>query len=254
MWGRALALLAASLVVSIVCFDGVARAGGAHAAAKQKWKFSGIFGSFDRSAIQRGYQVYREVCSSCHSMNRIAFRNLRDVGFSEEEVKVIAGSHSISDGPNEVGEMFERPCTPADYFPSPFPNKEAAAASNNGAYPPDLSLMIKARHNGADYVYSLLTGYGGDQADESGLYPNKYFPGGKIAMAPPLFEGVVSYSDGTAPSVENIARDVVNFLQWAAEPEMEHRKKLGMKVVLLLVVGTVLVTIINHRLWKPLRK
>ncbi|KAF2281943.1 hypothetical protein GH714_042767 [Hevea brasiliensis] len=154
---------------------------------RQKWKFSGIFGSFDRSAIQRGYQVYKEVCSSCHSMSRIAFRNLRDVGFSEEEVKAIASSYSVSDGPNEAGEMFERPGMPADYFPNPFPNKEAAAASNNGAYPPDLSLIIKARHNGADYVYSLLTGYEGSEPDEGGLYLNRHFPGGKIAMAPPLF-------------------------------------------------------------------
>ena len=247
-------LLAAAVFLIGACFVDVAGAEVQGNVVRQKWKFSGVFGSFDRSAIQRGYQVYKEVCSSCHSMSRVAFRNLRDVGFSEEEVKAIAGSYSVGDGPNEAGEMFERPGTPADYFPNPFPNKEAAAASNNGAYPPDLSLIIKARHNGADYVYSLLMGYEGGEADEGGLYPNKHFPGGRIAMAPPLFEGVVNYSDGTPPSAENIARDVVNFLQWAAEPEMERRKKLGIKVVLSLTIGTVLVTLVHSRLRKALLK
>ncbi|WP_035017977.1 cytochrome c1 [Anaplasma marginale] len=246
-------LLAVVLLALGVSFAGVVHAE-TQGAVQQKWKFSGIFGYFDRSAIQRGYQVYKEVCSSCHSMSRVAFRNLRDVGFSDEEITAIAGSYSIRDGPNEVGEMFERPGIPADYFPSPFPNREAAAASNNGAYPPDLSLIIKARHDGANYVYSLLTGYESSEADEGGLYLNRHFPGGKIAMAPPIFEGVVSYSDGTEPSVENIARDVVNFLQWAAEPEMERRKKLGMKVILSLAVGTVLFAVMYSRLYRTLLK
>ena len=217
-----------------------------------KWSFSGILGTFNRPAIQRGYQVYREVCSSCHSMKRIAFRNLREVGFTEAEVKAIAGSYTVTDGPNEVGDMFERPGIPSDYFPSPFPNKEAAAASNNGAVPPDLSLMTKARHHGPDYVYRLLTGYKSSDPDEGGLYRNAAFPGGRIAMAPPLSEGQVSYMDGTEASVENMSRDVVNFLQWAAEPEMEHRKKLGVKVVLSLIVATVLVIFVNKRLWSTL--
>ncbi|ABD44387.1 cytochrome c1 [Anaplasma phagocytophilum] len=219
-----------------------------------KWKFSGIFGTFDRPAVQRGYQVYREVCSSCHSMKRLAFRNLREVGFSEAEVKAIAGSYTVTDGPNESGDMFERPGIPSDYFPRPFPNKEAAAAANNGANPPDLSLMIKARHSGPDYVYKLLTSYQGADADENGLYANPVFSAGRIAMAPPLSEGLVGYMDGTEASIENMARDVVNFLQWAAEPEMEARKKLGIKVVVSLMAGTVLVTMVNRRLWNMLRK
>ncbi|MGN7678171.1 MAG: cytochrome c1 [Anaplasma sp.] len=248
---------AASLLSFLICVFGFSSGGlcsDTPDLIRQQWKFSGVLGSFDRSSIQRGYQVYKEVCASCHSMSRIAFRNLREIGFSEEEVKAIAGSYSVLDGPNEVGEMFERPGIPADYFPSPFPNKEAAAASNNGAYPPDLSLIVKARFGGADYIYSLLVGYDGAEADANGLYANKYFSGGKIAMAPPLFDGVVSYSDGTEASVENVARDVVNFLQWAAEPEMERRKKLGLKVIASLVLGTILVFMANKRLWQTVRK
>ncbi|MGN7661919.1 MAG: cytochrome c1 [Anaplasma sp.] len=246
----------ASLLSFLVCVFGFSSVGFCSDTTdliRQRWKFGGVFGSFDRSSVQRGYQVYKEVCASCHSMSRVAFRNLNEIGFSEEEIKAIAGSYSVLDGPNEVGEMFERPGVPADYFPSPFPNKEAAA-SNNGAYPPDLSLMVKARSGGADYVYSLLVGYDSAGADANGLYANKYFSGGKIAMAPPLFDGVVGYSDGTEARVENVARDVVNFLQWAAEPEMERRKKLGLKVITSLVLGTVLVFIANKRLWRTVRK
>ncbi|MDB1134975.1 cytochrome c1 [Candidatus Anaplasma sp. TIGMIC] len=245
-------------LISIVLFVGITGAvEGSHVKPSgpvPKWKFSGIFGTFDRPAVQRGYQVYREVCSSCHSMRKIAFRNLREIGFSEAEVKAIAGSYTVTDGPNESGDMFERPGIPSDYFPSPFPNREAAAASNNGAYPPDLSLIIKARHSGPDYVYRLLTGYKGTEADENGLYSNSAFPGGRIAMAPPLSDDLVSYLDGTSSKVENMAFDVVNFLQWAAEPEMESRKKLGIKVVVSLMIGTVLVFIVNKRLWSVLYK
>ncbi|AHX04964.1 cytochrome c1 [Ehrlichia japonica] len=221
---------------------------------KINWKFDGILGSFDKQSIQRGYQVYREVCSSCHSMKRIAFRNLRDVGFSEDEVKTIAASYQVIDGPNDIGEMFERPGIQSDYFVSPFPNKEAAVAANRGAFPPDLSLIIKARHNGANYVYSLLTGYESHESDEGGLYTNPYFSTGKIAMAPPLSDNLVQYTDGTDSKVENMAYDVVNFLQWAAEPEMEMRKKLGIKVISFLLILTVFVIFINKRLWESLYK
>ncbi|QGR02568.1 cytochrome c1 [Ehrlichia ruminantium] len=218
------------------------------------WKFNGIFGSFDKPSIQRGYQVYKEVCSSCHSMKRIAFRNLRDVGFSEDEVKAIAKSYKVIDGPNESGEMFERPGIPSDYFISPFPNKEAAVAANGGAFPVDLSLIIKARHNGANYVYSLLVGYESNTADESGLYSNPYFATGKISMPPPLSDHLVQYVDGTDSTLHNMAYDVVNFLQWAAEPEMEMRKKLGIKVVIFLLVITIFIFFVNKKLWRSLYK
>ena len=221
---------------------------------KLNWKFDGILGSFDKRSVQRGYQVYKEVCSSCHSMKRIAFRNLRDIGFSEDEVKAIAKSYQVVDGPNESGEMFERPGIPSDYFVSPFPNKEAAMASNNGAFPPDLSLIIKARHNGANYVYSLLTGYESHEADEGGLYSNPYFATGKLAMAPPLSDDLIQYTDGTDATLKNMAYDVVNFLQWAAEPEMEMRKKLGIKVISFLIIITIFVIFVNRRLWSSLYK
>lgn len=219
-----------------------------------KWSFSGIMGKVNKQAAQRGYQVYKEVCASCHSMKRIAFRNLGEIGFTDAEIKAIAASYTYTDGPDENGDMFERPGIPSDYFPNPFPNREAAAASNNGAFPPDLSLITKARHHGPDYVYRLLTGYESTDPDEGGLYANRVFPAGKIAMAPPLSEGIVSYMDGTESTLENMSHDVVHFLQWAAEPEMESRKKLGIKVVMSLTAGTILVIFVNRRLWSTLKK
>ena len=244
------------LIICFICISSICVADEfKHTSSKKvNWKFDGILGSFDRQSIQRGYQVYREVCSSCHSMRRIAFRNLRDVGFSEDEVKAIAASYQVLDGPNDNGEMFERPGIQSDYFVSPFPNKEAAKAANKGAFPPDLSLMIKARHNGANYVYSLLTGYESSEPDEGGLYTNPYFSTGKILMAPPLSDNLVQYTDGTDSKIENMAYDLVNFLQWAAEPEMEVRKKLGIKVISFLLILTIFVILVNKGLWKSLYK
>ncbi|MDD9331620.1 MAG: cytochrome c1 [Wolbachia sp.] len=216
------------------------------------WKFDGITGSFDRESIQRGYKVYREICAACHSMNRVAFRNLQNIGFSEEEVKQIAASYQVKDGPNDLGEMFDRPGIPSDHFIAPFDVKEAAAAANNGAVPPDLSLITKARHDGANYVYSLLTGYKGDEQDESGLYINPYFPTGKLAMAPPLSEGLVQYDCDRQATVENMAYDVVSFLQWTSEPELEQRHKLGLKVVAYFIILTVFFILTNNKVWRKL--
>lgn len=221
---------------------------------KMDWKFEGITGSFDRESIQHGYKVYKEVCAACHSMNRVAFRNLQDVGFSEEDVKQIAASYQVKAGPNDLGEMFDRPGLPSDYFIAPFDSKEAAAAANNGAVPPDLSLIAKARHDGANYVYSLLTGYKGDEHDENDLYFNPYSPTGKLAMAPPLSEGLIQYDGDREPTVENMAYDVVSFLQWAAEPEMEQRHKLGLKVVAYFIILTVFFVLTNNKVWSKLYK
>ncbi|AAW71362.1 Cytochrome c1 [Wolbachia endosymbiont strain TRS of Brugia malayi] len=221
---------------------------------KMDWSFDGATGFFDRESIQRGYKVYKEVCAACHSMNRIAFRDLQDVGFSEDDVKQIAASYQVKDGPNDLGEMFDRPGIPSDYFIAPFDTKEVAAASNNGAIPPDLSLIIKARHDSANYVYSLLTGYRNDEQDENGLYFNPYFPTGKLAMAPPLSEGMVEYDGARQATVENMAYDVVNFLQWAAEPELERRHKLGFKIVAYFIILTVFVVLTNKRIWSKLYK
>jgi ubiquinol-cytochrome c reductase cytochrome c1 subunit len=221
---------------------------------KIEWKFNGITGHFDRESIQRGYKVYKEVCAACHSMKRVAFRNLKDIGFTEAAVKQIAASVQVTDGPNDLGEMFERNGVPSDYFVSPFNNKEAAAAANHGVAPPDLSLIIKARQDGANYVYSLLTGYKNEEQSGDGLYTNPYFLAGKLAMAPPLSEGLVQYDNDKKATVEHMAYDVVNFLQWAAEPELENRHRLGIKVISYFIVLTVLFILTNNKLWKNLHK
>jgi ubiquinol-cytochrome c reductase cytochrome c1 subunit len=227
-------------------------AGSAKEPRQLQWPFEGVFGTFDRQAAQRGYQVYKEVCASCHAMKRIHFRNLTAIGFSEAEVKTIAAEYSVVDGPNEDGEMFERPGRPADAFVSPYPNQQAARAANGGAYPPDLSLMVKARHDGANYIYSLLTGYTnppeGFELTE-GKHYNPYFPGGQIAMAPPIAADQVTYQDGTQASVDQMAKDLVVFLQWAAEPEMEHRKSMGIKVMIFLFLLTVFFYAAKRRIW-----
>jgi len=217
------------------------------------WPFEGIFGTFDRQAAQRGAQVYFEVCSACHSNHNLYYRNLKDIGFSEAEIKQLAQKYTVKDGPNAEGEMFDRPALPSDRFVSPYPNEEAARAANNGAYPVDLSLIIKARQDGPNYVFSLLSGYQDAPADVKlmpGLYYNPYFEGGQIAMPPPLTEGQVTFSDGTPATVEQMAKDVVVFLQWAAEPEMEHRKSMGLKVMIFLLVFTVFFYIAKKKIWK----
>lgn len=229
---------------------------GTHELKEVDWPFSGIFGTVDRQAAQRGYQVYKEVCSGCHSMKFKAFRNLEEIGLSEAEVKSLAASYNVPDGPNDAGEMFERAGRPSDHFPSPYPNEKAARAANGGAYPPDLSLIIKARHDGGNYVYSLLTGY--EPAPEgmhmnAGMNYNPYFPGMQIAMPQPLSDGQVTYADGTTASVDQMAHDVVVFLQWAAEPEMEHRKRMGLKVILFLLVSTGLFIAAKSRIWSNLK-
>lgn len=223
---------------------------------KQKWSFDGMFGTFDKASAQRGYQVYKEVCASCHSMDLIAFRNLQELGFSEAEVKVLASDYDY-DYINDDGETESRPGLPADKFPNPYPNKKAAAAANNGKSPPDLSLMVKARHDGANYIHSLLTGYVDAPEDVKvgvGLAYNPYYSGGQIAMNAPLTEGQVSYEDGTEPTVEQMSRDVTNFLQWTAEPEMEMRKRMGIKALAYLAFLTIFFYLAKVRIWSRVEK
>ncbi|CAE7225370.1 unnamed protein product [Rhizoctonia solani] len=205
--------------------------------ASYPWSHKGWLDSFDHASIRRGYQVYREVCAACHSLDRIAWRNLVGVSHTVDEVKTMAEEVEYEDGPNDAGEMFQRPGKLADYMPAPYPNEEAARAGNAGALPPDLSLIIKARHGGADYVYSLLTGYVDPPAGveiREGLNYNPYFPGGAIAMARVLFDGIVEYDDGTPATTSQLAKDVVTFLSWAAEPEHDERKKMGLQAIILL--------------------
>ena len=234
--------------------------GGGHALKHVNWPFDGVFGSVDRASAQRGFQVYKEVCSACHSMRLLSYRNLSEIGFSEAEIKVIAADYMVEDGPDDAGDMFERPARPSDRFYQPFPNANAARASNNGAFPADLSLLVKARTNGADYLYSLLTGYESEDeipADVKmgvGMHYNPYFPGKQIAMPPPMYGGEVEYMDGTVATVDQMSRDMVNFLQWAAEPEMEQRKAMGVKVILFMLVFTVFFYLAKKRIWARLKK
>jgi ubiquinol-cytochrome c reductase cytochrome c1 subunit len=218
----------------------------------RNWSFDGMFGTFDRAAAQRGLQVYREVCSTCHSLKYIAVRNLAELGYSEDEVKAIAAQYQITDGPDDQGEMYQRPGKPTDTFPPPFPNEQAARAANGGALPPDLSLITKARAGGADYVYSLLQGYREPPAGEAGpegTHYNAYFPSHWIAMPSPLDHGLVSYADGTEATVEQMAADVTNFLAWAAEPTLEVRKQSGLKILLFLIVLTALFYATKRKVW-----
>jgi ubiquinol-cytochrome c reductase cytochrome c1 subunit len=214
---------------------------------KTDWSFKGLFGKFDRGALQRGYQVYTEVCASCHSMKYLSYRNLAEKGgpeFTEAEAKVIAASFEVTDGPNADGEMFQRPGKLSDKFVMPYENVEAAKAANGGAYPPDMSVLIKARGGGADYIYSLLQGYEeppiGITLDD-GVYYNKYMYGNMIKMSAPLSDGVVEYSDGTQASVQQMSKDVTTFLMWAAEPHLEARHQMGFKEIVYLIILTVLV-------------
>lgn len=222
---------------------------------KIDWEFEGFFGRFDKQSIQRGYKIYKEVCSSCHSMRLFSYRNLQDAGFSEEEVKQIAAEYTITDGPDDNGEMFDRPALPSDKFVSPFANENASRASNGSAYPPDLSLITKARHDGPNYVYSILTGFSSIVPEDfklsEGKYYNPYFEGRQIAMTSPLADdGTVEYNDGTIATREQMAVDIVNFLQFVAEPEMEHRKKMGVRTMIFLAITTILFVIAKRKIWK----
>lgn len=217
-----------------------------------QWRFEGVFGSYDKAALQRGYKVYAQVCASCHSMDRVYFRNLEALGYSEAQIKTIAAQYTVKDGPNDEGEMFERPAKPSDRFPVPFPNRQAAMYANNGAYPPDMSLLAKARHGGADYIYGILTGFEDPPAGTtllSGQHWNRYMPGHVIAMAPPLSDGLVAYEDGSPQTAAQYARDVAEFLAFVSEPHMEERKRAGIKVFLFLLVATGLMYGVKRKIW-----
>lgn len=242
-----------TLAAAMVLVGATAQAAGDAKPPKDiNWSHDGPFGTYDRASVQRGLQVYRENCSSCHSLRLVAFRTLQDIGLNEDEVKAISAEYEITDGPNDAGDMFERPGKPSDYFPSPFPNENAARASNGGAYPPDFSLIVKARPGHSDYVYSILTGYQDAPADVTlgdGMNYNPYFPGHQIAMAPPLSADAVEYADGTQATVDQMAKDVVSFLAWAGDPYMEQRRQLGVKVILFLVIFTLLLYAVKRKVW-----
>jgi len=205
-----------------------------------QWSHYGAFTSYNAGAIRRGHQVYAQVCATCHSLERIAYRNLIGTCYTEDEVKAMCEDIDVMDGPNDEGEMFERPGKPSDYLPKPYANEEAARFSNNGAYPPDLSLITKARWGGASYIFALLTGYRdpphGVPPREGQAY-NPYFPGGWIGMAKQLEDGLMDYEDGTPSTASQMAHDVSVFLAWAAEPEHDQRKMMGVKWCSMLVIS-----------------
>ncbi|MDB5484183.1 MAG: cytochrome c1, partial [Tardiphaga sp.] len=275
----------ASSLLALVLAGGLIVAGGVHSARAAdehggatppslKWSFAGPFGKFDRAQLQRGYKVYKEVCSTCHSMNLLHYRNLADAGgpgFTPAQALAVASDTTVKDGPNDAGEMFDRPGRLADPFPKPFPNENAGRAANGGAYPPDLSLMAKARNydrgfpqfifdfftqfqeKGPNYIDALLQGYvdppPADFKLPEGAYYNKYYPGHAIKMPKPISDDQVAYDDGTPTKVENYAKDVATFLMWTAEPHLEARKRMGLQVMIFLVILASLLYFTKKRVW-----
>ncbi|WP_159999964.1 cytochrome c1 [Roseomonas sp. 18066] len=247
------AALAAALLLGLAAPAAQAAEGGV-AIPDARFQHDRMLGTFDRAALQRGFQVYKEVCAACHAAHLLSYRNLREIGLSEAEVTAIAAAYQIPDGPNDNGEMFERPGRPSDRFRRPFANDAAARAANNGALPPDFSVIVKARPGGGNYIHALLTGYedpppAGVTVME-GMHYNKYFPGHQIAMAPPLnSDGQVQYGDGTRATVDQMARDVTTFLAWASEPELETRRAMGIRIILFLIVMGGLTYAVKRKIW-----
>jgi ubiquinol-cytochrome c reductase cytochrome c1 subunit len=222
---------------------------------QQHWSFEGPTGTFKRDALQRGYQVFKEVCSACHGIKRISYENLMGIGLSKNAVKALAVEHDQPDL-NDEGQPIQRKGIVSDKIHSPYLNDKAARASNNGALPPDLSLITKARADGHNYVYALITGFREPPANmpmPEGMHYNPYFPGHQIAMAPPLFEGQVKFADGTKATVDQMAKDVVTFLSWAAEPETEQRKQMGVKVLFYLFILTFVLYLSKRKIWKDVK-
>ena len=277
--------LGASLAAMLISGAALAAEEGHPGIARQPWAFSGFTGQFNKAQLQRGFQVYKEVCSNCHGLDRLAFRNLVQPGgpeFPEESVKQLAAEwpNKITDGPNDEGKMFERPPLLSDPIRGPYHNEKEARAAQNGALPPDLSLIARARgvernpswwihpflmlgdvvqsyqEGGADYLYALLTGFTDPPSGfhlTEGQYYNKAFPGHQISMPPPLTDGAVTYQDGTPPKADNYSRDVVAFLSWAADPSLDQRKRIGWQVILYLIVTTGLLYLGKKRIWSALK-
>jgi ubiquinol-cytochrome c reductase cytochrome c1 subunit len=219
------------------------------------WSFDGVFGTFDRAALQRGFEAYDQVCSNCHSMNLLHYRDLAALGYTDDQIKAIAAQKQVDAAPNDAGDVVKRPAQPADAFVAPYANEQAARAAHNGALPPDLSLIIKAREGGADYCYGILTGFENAPANfklNDGMSYDEYFPGHQIAMPQPLSDDSLTFADGTKATLPQEAHDVCTFLSWAAEPKMEERKETGAKVVLFLLVMTGVLYAAKRKIWADL--
>jgi ubiquinol-cytochrome c reductase cytochrome c1 subunit len=241
-----------AVAAAVASIAGIARAQEAPTPPHQEWSFDGVFGTYDEASLQRGFQVYKQICSVCHPVKHLDFRDLAQIGYSEDEVKALAATYQVSDGPNDQGQMYQRPGRPSDPIPGPFPNDQAAKVANNGALPPDQSLIIKAREDGPDYVYALLNGYATPPADfhlASGMYYNEYFPGHSIAMPPPLSPKAVTFADGTPATVPQMAHDIVTFLTWASEPNLPERHRIGFKVFFFLIVSVGVFYAGKRKIW-----
>lgn len=242
-----------------VLFAGPAHAAGESEIKSQDWTFDGPLGTFDQAQLQRGYKIYKEVCSACHSLQYIRFRNLGQPGgpaFSEGSIEALAAGVKVMGDPDDKGERRERPGRAADSLPGPYANEGEARAANGGALPPDLSLIAKAREGGPDYIYALLTGYAEPPADikmTEGMHYNKAFPGHQLAMPQPLQDGAVEYTDGTAATLDHYARDIAAFLMWTAEPTLEERHALGFRIMLFLIVLAGLTYAAKIRIWKRIK-
>lgn len=272
-------LVMAGALGAAVVFGGLARADDVEYPIKtpvrQNWTFAGVFGTFNQAQLQRGFKVFKEVCSNCHSARLLKFRNLGEPngpGFTADQVKAIAAGYQVTDGPNDDGKMFQRPATPSDPWPSPFANDEEAKASNGGALPPDMSLLAKARavdtgfpgfiwelilpyqEQGPDYIYGILNGYKDKVPDGVAIPDGKYYnegfqSGPAIGMPQPITDGAVKYTDGTPETLDNYARDVATYLYWVAEPKLVERKQMGFRVMIFLLVFAVLLGLVKRRVW-----
>lgn len=260
--------LLATIVTTTLLYSGAnAATEGVMHPEKQGYTSTGIFGKFDIPSLQRGFQVYTEVCAACHSMDLVAFRTLEDFGYNEDEIKAIAIEYEY-ETLDEDGEIIFRVGIPADKFPAPFANENMARSANGGALPPDFSTLIKAREHlsflpwattyGEDYVVALMTGYHDDAPEgfelNEGLYYNDYFADNQIAMAPPLFDEMVEYADGTPATIRQMSYDVANFMAWASDPTMQERKEMGLRVMLFMFVFVILLYFTNKRIWRKVKK
>ena len=249
-------ILSAVAAVGLLASSGAVLASEGVALLKPGFSWEGVFGRYDQAQLKRGFEVYNQVCANCHNLRLVAYRNLAAVGLTGDEIKEVAAAREIADVPNDEGEVKMRPGRPADKYIGPFPNEKAAAAANGGAAPPDLSLMAKARVGGPNYIYSLMLGFS-DEVPEGhvvpdGKYFNHYFPGNDISMPPQLMDDLITYSDGTKATKEQLALDITAFLNWAAEPELNERKDLGLKVMIFLAVFTALLYALKRQIWKKI--
>lgn len=247
-------IFSALIASGLVGASGAALANEGAELMKHEFSFNGVFGQYDQAQLKRGFEIFHQVCSNCHGLRLVAYRNLSAVGLSEDDIKAIAAERETAGPISDDGEPTTRPGRASDKYIPPFPNEKAAAAANGGAAPPDLSLMAKARKGGPDYIFSLMQGFEETVPEghvvPDGKFYNKYFPGGNISMPPQLMEDLVTYSDGTKATVPQMAEDITAFLNWTAEPELDARKSLGLKVMIFLAVFTALLYALKRQIWK----